>query len=79
MCCRCRRVWHEAGGATWEPVFVPRPGATAEDDGCVLSTIVQPDGRSALLVLDARSWKEVARAVLPYALPCGFHGCFVPS
>lgn len=40
---------------------------------------MQPDGRSALLVLDARTWQEVARAVLPYALPSGFHGCFVPS
>ena len=39
----------------------------------------QPDGRSAMLVLDARSWQEVGRAVLPYALPNGFHGCFVPS
>ncbi|KAL4859791.1 Carotenoid cleavage dioxygenase 8 B [Chlorella vulgaris] len=73
------KMWHEAGGAAWEPIFVPRPGAKAEDDGCVLSTIMQSDGRSALLVLDARTWREVARAVLPYALPNGFHGCFVPS
>lgn len=73
------RVWHEPGGATWEPFFTPRPGGRGEDDGVVLSTVMQPDGRSALLVLDARSWQEVARAVLPYALPNGFHGCFVPS
>lgn len=73
------KVWHEPGGATWEPFFTPRPGGRGEDDGVVLSTVMQPDGRSALLVLDARSWQEVARAVLPYALPNGFHGCFVPS
>lgn len=73
------RTWHEPGGATWEPFFAPRPGGRDEDDGVVLSTVMQPDGRSALLVLDARTWQEVARAVLPYALPSGFHGCFVPS
>lgn len=39
------RVWHEPGGAAWEPIFVPRPGGKAEDDGCLLSTIMQPDGR----------------------------------
>ena len=61
-------MWHEPGGATWEPVFVARPGARSEDDGVVVCTIMQPDGKSALLVLDARTWKEVARAVVPYAV-----------
>ncbi|PSC71910.1 Carotenoid cleavage dioxygenase 8 [Micractinium conductrix] len=62
------KMWHEPGGATWEPVFVARPGARSEDDGVVVCTIMQPDGKSALLVLDARTWKEVARAVVPYAV-----------
>jgi hypothetical protein len=39
---------------------------------------VVSSARSALLVLDARTWREVARAVLPYALPNGFHGCWTP-
>lgn len=56
---------------------MPRRGAEEEDDGVVLSTIMQADGLSALLVLDARSWREVARAVLPYGLSNGFHSCFV--
>lgn len=38
------RLWHEPGGAVWEPVFVPRPGGRAEDDGVVMSTIMQADG-----------------------------------
>ncbi len=63
----------------WEPVFVPRPGATAEDSGVLLSTLTQADGRTALLVLDAASLQEVARAVMPYGVPNGFHGCFVPG
>lgn len=75
------KLWHEPGAACWEPVFVPRPGSDIkdEDDGAVLCTIMQPNGRTALLVLDAISFTEVARAVLPYGLPNGFHGCFIPS
>ena len=42
----------------------------------VLSTITQADGRAALLVLDAASWREVARAVLPMGLPMGLHACW---
>ena len=42
----------------------------------VLSTITQADGRAALLVLDAASWRELARAVLPLGLPCGLHACW---
>jgi carlactone synthase/all-trans-10'-apo-beta-carotenal 13,14-cleaving dioxygenase len=32
------RVWHEPGAACWEPVFLPRPGGAAEDDGVMLPT-----------------------------------------
>jgi carlactone synthase/all-trans-10'-apo-beta-carotenal 13,14-cleaving dioxygenase len=73
---RCA-VWHEAGVIVGEPTFVARPGAAEEDDGAVLSVIVQADGAAALLVLDGRTHEEVARAVLPHALPNGFHGTFV--
>ena len=51
----------------------------AEDEGAVLVVLVQADGNAALAVLDGATLVELARAVLPYALPCGFHGCFVPS
>lgn len=44
------RTWHEPGGATWEPFFVPRPGGRAEDDGVVMSTIMQADGRRQVVV-----------------------------
>jgi carotenoid cleavage dioxygenase-like enzyme len=37
------------------------------------------DGKSFLLVLDARSWTEVARAQLPFAIPYRFHGTFLPA
>lgn len=72
-------MWHEPGAVCWEPIFCPRPGAAEEDAGCVLCVITQADGRSALLVLDGQKFVELGRAVLPYGLPNGFHGCFVPD
>ena len=47
-----------------EPIFVPRPDAAddQEDDGVILSVILnQQANRSCLLVLDAKTFKEVAR------------------
>jgi torulene dioxygenase len=64
-----------------EPIFVPRPGATREDDGVVL--IVELDGakgKSALVVLDAQSFEEVGRAEVEgkgIVIPHGFHGAWV--
>ena len=72
-------LWHDPGGMVGEPTFVPRPGGDDEDDGVVLSVVAQPDGAAALVVLNGRSFQEVARAVLPYSLTNGFHGGFIPS
>lgn len=63
----------EAGGQG----FVAAPGARAEDDGVLLSVVLDARrGRSFLLVLDARSLGELARAEAPHAIPLGFHGCY---
>jgi carotenoid cleavage dioxygenase-like enzyme len=76
---------HERQAATWasphaypgEPVFVARPGAVDEDDGVVLSVVLDADaGASYLLVLDARDLSECARAQVPHHIPFGFHGMF---
>ena len=43
----------------------------------VLSVVL--DGgrrRSALVVLDARSMEEIARASVPHHIPFGFHGTY---
>ncbi|MFD0205161.1 MULTISPECIES: carotenoid oxygenase family protein [Saccharothrix] len=69
--------WHEPGRYPGEPVFVPAPGARAEDDGVLLSVVLDGEaGRSGLLVLDAATFTEVARADVPHAIPFGFHGQF---
>ncbi len=43
-----------------------------------MSVVTGGDGTSFLLTLDARTFKEVARARLPYGLPYGFHCAFSP-
>jgi carotenoid cleavage dioxygenase-like enzyme len=69
------RTWAEPGCYAGEPVFVERPGATGEDDGAILSVVLDAEsGRSFLLVLDAGSFEEVARAEAPHHIPFGFHG-----
>lgn len=70
-------TWHEPGSIVGEPTFIPRPGGVDEDDGVILSLIMQGDGTSALLVLDGKTHAEVARARVGYGITNGFHGTFV--
>lgn len=73
------RDWQQSGAYPNEPIFVPRPGGSAEDDGVVLSIVLDAQRRrSFLLILDAARWTECARADLPHALPLLFHGRFSP-
>lgn len=66
--------WHELGTFPGEPVFVPHPQGTEEDQGVLLSVVLCPEReRSFLLVLGAQDMKERARAWLPL-VPHGFHG-----
>lgn len=70
-------LWHEPGCYPSEPVFVHDPEATAEDDGVALSVVLDSaSGRSFMLVLDASTWQELARAEAPQHVPFGFHGQF---
>ncbi|MCH9714431.1 MAG: carotenoid oxygenase family protein [Cyanobacteria bacterium] len=75
------RVWSAAPrGFVSEPVMVPRPGATGEDDGWLLC-LVWNGARCAsdLVVLDAASLAEVALLELPLAVPHGLHGSWAPA
>ncbi len=71
------RTWYEAGCYPGEPVFVAAPDAQDEDDGLILSVVLNvQEGRSFLLVLDASTWEERGRAEVPHHIPFGFHGNF---
>ena len=55
-----------------------RPGAVEEDDGVVLTIVVDRQGtHSILIALDGKSFEEVARAHLPQVYALGPHGSFV--
>jgi beta,beta-carotene 9',10'-dioxygenase len=67
--------WCEQGCYPGEPVFVATPGAVAEDDGVILSIVLDAKkGASFLLILNASSFRELARAEVPHHVPFGFHG-----
>ncbi|KAF9355143.1 hypothetical protein BGX26_006910 [Mortierella sp. AD094] len=78
----CASFWMENQCTPSEPVFVARPGATEEEDGVLLS-IVLDGGRHTgfLLVLDARTLEELARAEMPEGrvAPHNFHGVYIPD
>ena len=65
-----------------EHVFVPRPGSDREDDGWLVGTVLDLREKiTRISVFDARRLSDgpVASVTLPYALPLGFHGTFVPA
>ena len=67
---------------TQEPVFVPRPGATAEDDGWLLLLVFDAESRrTELAILDARRVEDgpVATLRLRHAIPFGLHGSWTPQ
>lgn len=68
-------TWTQEGCYPGEPVFVPAPRASAEDDGVLLSVIL--DARraaSSLVILDAATLEELARAEVSHPIPHSFHG-----
>ena len=72
--------WSEEGTYPSEPVFVEAPDAKEEDDGVVLSMITGlADKKSFLLILDAKTFKEIARAEVHYQFPPQIHGEFWPK
>jgi len=74
---RSAKIWRDENCYVGEPVFVGAPAATAEDEGVVLSVVLNASkGNSFLLVLDASSFTELARAEVPHHIPFGFHGQF---
>jgi all-trans-8'-apo-beta-carotenal 15,15'-oxygenase len=76
-----KQLWSAAPrGFTGEPIFVPRPNGTSEDDGWVLGLVYDSDQhRSDVVILDAKDFNKgaVARLHLKHHVPYGLHGNFV--
>jgi all-trans-8'-apo-beta-carotenal 15,15'-oxygenase len=62
-----------------EPIFVPHPQATEEDQGWVLSLVYDASNhRSDLVILDAQDISNpVAKLHLKHHIPYGLHGSWV--
>lgn len=71
-------IWERHGHSPGEAIFVPNPSGHDEDDGVLLSVVLDgPAGNSYLLCLDARTMKEAGRAELDHAVGFGFHGTHI--
>lgn len=71
------KSWKREDCYPGEAVFVPRPDGEKEDDGMILSNVLDTNKkRSFLLILDATSFDEIATIDVPQIIPFKFHGMF---
>jgi carotenoid cleavage dioxygenase len=73
---------HGQGRMGGEGVFVPRPDATGEDDGWLVSYVHDAaSGTSEMVMVETRDFRAppVARVLLPVRVPYGFHGTWITS
>lgn len=69
--------WSEKACYPGEAVFVSVPNSTKEDDGVILSVVLDVDKETSfLLILNAADLKEVGRAIVPHKIPFGLHGIY---
>ena len=72
--------WSEHGQTAGEATFIADPEGTAEDDGVLMTVVLDGvNGDSYLLVLDAKTMREVGRANVGSVVGFGFHGTHVPD
>ncbi|MEA5619181.1 carotenoid oxygenase family protein [Cronbergia sp. UHCC 0137] len=68
------------GRYSGESVFAPRPGATTEDEGWLVTFVYNENTQtSELVVINAQDMtsEPVARVIIPQRVPYGFHGAWV--
>lgn len=75
--------WELPGFQVSEPIFVERPGATEEDDGVLLASLLneKEEREARMVVLDAKTMKQLALATFKTAgvVTREFHGLFARS
>jgi beta,beta-carotene 9',10'-dioxygenase len=69
--------WDCKGCYPTEPIFIAKPDASKEDEGVILSVVLDSHAqKSFLLILDAQSFKEIGRAYVPCHIPFTVHSKF---
>ncbi len=72
--------WFEEDCYPGEAIFVAALEAIREDEVVLLSMVLDgKKGTSFLLVLDATTFRELARASVPHHIPFSFHGTYSAS
>ena len=70
-------TWHQPNLYPSEPIFVKNPESENEDDGILMTNVFDSARQiSLLLLLDAKSFVEIARINLPCHIPFTLHGNF---
>lgn len=70
--------WSKHGHTAGEAIFVPDPKSTEEDGGVLLTVVLDGiEGKSYLLVLDAKDLSEVAKAHVDGVIGIAFHGLYL--
>lgn len=70
-------LWQEPGLLPGEPIFIPNPEAKKEDDGIILTIVLDHKTQKAfLLMLEGETFKEIGRSYAPNTIPLGLHGQF---
>ncbi|NJM65678.1 MAG: Apocarotenoid-15,15'-oxygenase [Acaryochloris sp. RU_4_1] len=77
------QLWSAAPqGFMGEPVFIPKPNASQEDDGWLVALVYDGDrNRSDVVILDAAQVDQgpLACLHLQHHIPYGLHGSFTPT
>ncbi len=70
-------VWFKEGHIPSEPIFIANPEAKTEDDGVLISMVLNTNEEvTEFLVLDAKTLEEIALAQTTTRIPPGLHGNF---
>lgn len=78
MCTETSIGWQELNKFPVEPVFAARPGATEEDDGVIMSPVLDStDNSTRLYIWDAKNLEILAIVDTPVTTPFTLHGVWV--
>merc|ERR1711871_14702 len=74
-------MWHRPDQYPGEPIFVADPEGTAEDDGVIMTNVLDvKQNCTYLLLLNTTTMTEQARlGPTPHVIPHGYHGRFFAS
>ncbi len=73
-------AWYELNHYPTEPWFEARPGAQSEDDGILLSLVLDGEKRASYLGMwDAKTLRLINRCYVPKRIPFTLHGEFFPA